>query len=56
MAGLMQDDLHGEGDTEPGKPEEEGNEKALVFGKRIADACAEPYAEDEREDHPRLNG
>ena len=41
---------------EPGKPEEEHGEKALVFGKRIADARAEPHAENEREDHPRLNG
>ena len=56
MAGLVQDDLQGEGDAEPGKPEEEPGEKALVFGKRIADARAEPHAENEREDHPRLNG
>ena len=56
MAGLVQDGLQGERDAEPEKYEEEHGEKALVFGKRIADARAEPHAENEREDHPRLNG
>ena len=56
MAGLVQDDLHYERDTEPGKPKEEGSEKVLVFGKCIADAGAETHTEDKRKDHPRLNG
>ena len=43
MAGLVQDGLQGEGDAEPGKHEEEHGEKALVFGKRIADTRAERH-------------
>ena len=48
MAGLVQDDLHCEGDAEPEKQEEEAAGKVPVLNARAADADAKRHGEDGR--------
>ena len=53
MAGLVQDDLQGDGDAEPEKQEEEAAGKVPILNAHTAEAGTERHGEDEREDRPR---